>query len=190
MKNDQKTINVYIIRHGEASKSWEQDPDPGLNERGKSQSEKVAQKMVDELFEKEFKVISSPLKRAQQTAIPLKKEFGSEIEIDEAFGEIPSPGVPLIRRKTWLRSMFNKNVSDFDKAQKDWRNDIINAISKLQENTVIFSHFTVINCVAGWLENKPLLVSFYPDNCSITKIELNENGIDLVTKGAELKTIV
>jgi len=42
----------------------------------------------------------------------------------------------------------------------------------------------------GWLEKKTQMVSFYPDNCSVTKIEIDDNTIKLVTKGEELKTIV
>ena len=35
-ENDE--INIYLIRHGEAGKSWDEDPDPGLSNKGEKQS--------------------------------------------------------------------------------------------------------------------------------------------------------
>ena len=84
----------------------------------------------------------------------------------------------------------NQSLKSLGEVQKNWRDGIINSISRLEEHTVIFSHFMVINCVVGWLEKKTQMVSFYPDNCSVTKIEIGNNTIKLVTKGEELKTIV
>jgi len=190
MINDQETINIFIIRHGEAAKLWDEDPDPSLSEKGQLQSNGIVQKLINELDGKEFKVLSSPLKRARETAAPLQKKLGFEIKIDDTFAEIPSPEITLSDRKNWLKSIFDTNVADLGEVQKNWRDGIINSISRLEEHTVIFSHFMVINCVVGWLEKRSQMVSFYPDNCSITKIEIDDNTIKLVTKGEELKTIV
>jgi len=54
----------------------------------------------------------------------------------------------------------------------------------------IFTHFMVINCLVSWLENKETMVNFYPDNCSITKLEISNSLVRLSKKGEELKTIV
>ena len=38
-KNDE--INIYLVRHGEAGKSWDEDLDPGLSDKGKEQSRRL-----------------------------------------------------------------------------------------------------------------------------------------------------
>ena len=38
-KNDE--INIYLVRHGEAGKSWDEDRDPGLSDRGKEAIKKT-----------------------------------------------------------------------------------------------------------------------------------------------------
>ena len=138
MINDQETINIFIIRHGEAAKLWDEDPDPSLSEKGQLQSNGIVQKLINELDGKEFKVLSSPLKRARETAEPLQKKLGFEIKIDDTFAEIPSPEVTLSDRKNWLKSIFDTNVADLGEVQKNWRDGIINSISRLEEHTVIF----------------------------------------------------
>ena len=120
MINDQETINILIIRHGEAAKLWDEDPDPSLSEKGQLQSNGIVQKLINELNGKEFKVLSSPLKRARETAEPLQKKLGFEIKIDDTFAEIPSPEVTLSDRKNWLKSIFDTNVADLGEVQKNW----------------------------------------------------------------------
>ena len=48
----------------------------------------------------------------------------------------------------------------------------------------------VINIVVSTLKNDPRVVSFYPDNCSITEIENKEGKLKLISIGNELQTHV
>ena len=48
----------------------------------------------------------------------------------------------------------------------------------------------VINCIVGWLEESENTVSFYPDNCSITKISKSGDLVNLIKRGEELTTLV
>ena len=61
-KNDE--INIYLVRHGETGKSWDEDRDPGLSDRGKEQSRKLVSQLDDDFTLLNFKAISSPLARA------------------------------------------------------------------------------------------------------------------------------
>ena len=54
-KNDE--INIYLVRHGEAGKSWDEDPDPGLSDRGKGQSRKLVSQLDDDFTLLNFKAI-------------------------------------------------------------------------------------------------------------------------------------
>ena len=48
----------------------------------------------------------------------------------------------------------------------------------------------VINIIVSHLTNNKEVVSFYPDNCSITKIEKENGEIRLINLGAQLQTII
>ena len=187
-KNDE--INIYLVRHGEAGKSWDEDLDPGLSYKGKEQSKKLVSELDDDFRLLNFKAISSPLARAQETAIPLQEKHGFDIEIYKTFAEIPSPGIEISQRSTWLKEMFKVKIDALEDPQKKWRNSIVQSIQGMKEDTIIFSHFMVINCVVGWINNFDSLVGFYPDNCSVTKI-INRNGeLELTQAGNELSTVV
>lgn len=190
MNPNEEEINIYLIRHGEAGKSWDEDPDPGLSDRGKSQSKLLVTKFKEELANKSFNVQSSPLLRAQQTAEPLQRELGFNIEINNIFAEIPSPGIPLAERKEWLKKIFVTKLADLEAPQMAWRDKIIESINDLNKHTLIFSHFMVINCVVGWLKQEEIVVNFYPDNCSVTKLSKTGNELKLNKLGDELTTVV
>ena len=77
-----------------------------------------------------------------------------------------------------------------EKPQQIWQSKIFSALKSFTEPTIIFSHFMVINIVVSTLKNDPRVVSFYPDNCSITEIENKEGKLNLISIGNELQTHV
>ena len=72
---NKNTVNIFLIRHGEANASWDEDRDPGLSEKGKLQSELLEKEILNSLPSR-FDAISSPLSRAKETATPLKEKLG------------------------------------------------------------------------------------------------------------------
>ena len=184
-----ESIKIYLIRHGEADSSWDKDADPRLSEEGKKQS----QNLVDEILKdlpSSFEIISSPLLRTRETALPLIDKLDLELKIKDTFTEIPSPGIPLSERKDWLRGIFSLKVSELEEPQMEWRNNVINSLKQLKNDTIIFSHFMVINAVVGWINDSEKFVSFYPDNCSITKIERIDGKFNLTVLGKNFPTTV
>ena len=80
-------------------------------------------------------------------------------------------------------------ISDFETPQKKWKDSIITELKNLDKPTIIFSHFMVINIIVSYLKESDLIVSFYPDNCSITNLSKNNKGeIKLINLGSELQT--
>ena len=178
---NKQSVTIYLIRHGEAKAAWDQDPDPSLSEKGKQQSELLKEEILPDL-PSDFE--------AQETAIPLKEKLDFELSINDTFSEIPSPGIALADRRDWLRAVFDANVKELQEPQLLWRNSIIESLKLLQNNTIIFSHFMVINCVVGWIKNSEKFVSFHPDNCSITKIIRVEDKFKILTLGRDFTTTV
>ena len=67
-------INIILIRHGEASASWGDDPDPGLSQLGENQAIELINNN-ELLFLENYHFISSPKSRALMTAAPLAKNI-------------------------------------------------------------------------------------------------------------------
>ena len=183
-------MKIFLIRHGEAAQSWDQSSDPGLSELGKEQALECFNTLNENEDLNQFNLISSPLKRAQETSLHFKKNLGKQLSLNEAFREIPSPGISLLERKNWLQEVFKTNINELEKPQQIWQSKILSTLKSFTEPTIIFSHFMVINIVVSTLKNDPRVVSFYPDNCSITEIENKEGKLNLISIGNELQTQV
>ena len=183
-------MKIFLIRHGEAAQSWDQSADPGLSELGKQQALECFNTLNENEDLNQFNLVSSPLKRAQETSLHFKKNFEKQLSLNEAFREIPSPGISLVERKNWLQEVFKKNINELEKPQQIWQSEILSNLKSFTEPTIIFSHFMVINIVISNLKNDPRVVSFYPDNCSITELDNNNGKLCLVSTGNELQTHV
>ena len=169
---------IYMVRHGRAAAGWNVDPDPGLDELGRSQALAVAGQLsrlgpLD--------VVSSPLLRCQQTAFPLATAWEKEIVINPAVGEIPSPeGYTLENRVEWLRAAMATTWSEVarESGQKyaKYRQTIADAVSSLENDTVIFSHFIAINAVIGAAVGDDRVLIHHLDNCSVSVFETDGRG--------------
>ena len=182
-------MKIILIRHGEAASSWEKSTDPGLSYLGKAQAEECSNELLKLKDINSFRLVSSPLSRAKETSEPLSKKINIPVSINPLFAEIPSPGINLSERKEWLQKIFKMKLSDLETPQKKWKNSIIAELENLDKPTIIFSHFMVINIIVSYLKESDLVVSFYPDNCSITNLSKNSKGeIELINLGSELQT--
>ena len=105
-------MKIFLIRHGEAAQSWDQSADPGLSELGKEQALECFNTLYKNEDLNRFNLVSSPLKRAQETSLHFKKNLDKQLSLNEAFREIPSPGISLLERKNWLQEVFKKIIND------------------------------------------------------------------------------
>ena len=179
---------IYLVRHGEAAAGFDQDHDPGLSDLGQTQA-KAARGILAP--KGPMQVISSPLWRCRETAQPLCEEWSVTPNIVEAVAEIPSPTEDLGERAEWLRSIMPGRWRDIgDPALERWRENAVGAISQLEEDTVVFSHFVAINAIVGHVQNDDRMVVFRPGNCSITIVDSEGGRLSLNELGAEAETKV
>jgi broad specificity phosphatase PhoE len=181
-------VNLYFVRHGEASSSWDKSTDPGLSELGHRQAAGAAETLANEIGV--ARLVSSPLARAQETAIPLSKKWGATVQIEPNIAEIPSAGIPFEERRTWLNGLMASHWEGQAEPLLRWRSGILEILKSQSEDTIFFTHFMVLNVIVGALENSEKIVSFRPDNCAITKVGLTEDGLKLLEKGREAVTVV
>jgi broad specificity phosphatase PhoE len=175
-------VRFYMVRHGLAAASFGEDADPGLNETGHKQAESVAEKLSREM---PVSILSSPLKRARETAAPLAKLWKCEPVIEGAVGEIPSNDLSLAERATWLGVFMTRSWREASFNLAQWRESVIAALIAQEEDAVIFSHYIAINVAAGAALGDDRVVVFSPDNCSVTIFEVEGGTLQLVEKGAE-----
>lgn len=178
---------IYMVRHGKAASGWGDDLDPGLDELGQSQAEAVAEKLAPL---GPMTVLTSPLKRTQETAAPLAALWGTSPAIADAVAEIPSPTKSLAERKAWLMGAMSGSFDDLDQDYRDWRDGVVAFVRNLTEDTVIFSHFIAINVLVNAVEGSDRVVTFAPDNCSVSIFDVDGTRLSLIEKGHEATTEV
>ncbi len=174
---------IYMVRHGRAEAGFGESMDPGLDALGHSQAEAVAEKLKGL---GPLPIVSSPLKRARETAAPLATFWKTNPVIEPAVAEIPLPqGMTLEERVTWLRALMAGSWRDVSRDLALWREDCIATVAAIPRDTVIFSHYVAINVIAGAATEDDRVVAFSPDNCSVTVFETDSSSLRLIEKGAE-----
>ncbi|MEH6403019.1 MAG: histidine phosphatase family protein [Sneathiella sp.] len=182
------SVRLYLVRHGEAASSWGNIPDPGLSDIGRAQATDAAEEI--EKFTGPIDIVTSPLLRAQETAMPLEEKWGRKANIFSAVSEIPSNHIAFEQRKKWLGEVMAGNWSLQSSILRDWRDGILEMIKCREEDTVIFSHFMVINSIVGYIAGSEKMVNFRPDNGSITQISSENGQLKLIEQGREAITVV
>ncbi len=186
-------FSIYLVRHGEATGGWDQDMDPGLSALGQAQAQKAAEKLGPL---GPMPVVTSPMRRTQETAAAFAKLWDIEPSIDQRVSEVPSPTEDLEKRREWLMQVmpgrWSDPVAQFA-GEHDltlWRKDLMEAIRSINEPTVITSHFVAINVIIGEILGDDTVVYFRPDNCSVTEI-ISRNGVmEVGSLGEEAETEV
>lgn len=115
-------MELLVIRHAEpvritAEQTGGAPADPGLTERGHEQSRRLAAWLAAEGVDR---VVSSPLRRAVETAAPLAATIGVDVEIDDELCEydraadsyIPMEEIRAEKDERWL-AMVEGRWEDF-----------------------------------------------------------------------------
>lgn len=179
---------LYLVRHGRASAGWNVDPDPGLDDFGRQQAERMADQLQPL---GPLALVSSPLARCQQTAAVLAQRWGVQAEIEPRVAEIPSPiGVPISDRVEWLRIAMAGTWSDLGQRYTDFRDGLVTYLVSLSAPTVVSSHFIAINAAIGAACNDDRVVIRSLDNCSVTVVDIFDDGLRLVEGGHEADTLI
>lgn len=179
---------LYLVRHGRAAAGFGEAADPGLDALGRTQAEEVAGKLATL---GPLSILTSPLKRTRETAVPLAQAWNCEPAIENAVAEIPSlEGMTLDARALWLRKLMAGSWRDVNVRLAQWRENVVSALLVQTDDAVIFSHYVAINVAAGAALGDDRIVVFAPDNCSVTVFEVADGRLTLVEKGHEGQTKV
>ena len=167
---------VWLVRHGEPSEAV--GIDPGLTERGNAQAAALAAQLHP------ASLVTSPLRRARETAAPLEAAWQVSAHVDPTFRELPSDHGDAAQRREWLRVALAATFAELDDEQRAWRDAIVSAVRSCRVDTVIATHAVVINAVTGHCEADDAVLSWVPAHASITEIRVDPDGtLTLVARG-------
>ena len=189
---------IYMIRHGKAAAGWDGHADPGLDATGHAQAEAVMEKLLTR-FDAPVPVLSSPLRRCQETAAPLLAKWNMLAQIEPRVAEIIAPVEDLAARTDWLRRVMAGSwatlFADTTGSAPDyrqWYGDVLAALHGLKgaPHVIVYSHFIALNVAYSAATGHADMVGFRPDNCSMTIFETDGANLSLVEKGQEAETRV
>jgi broad specificity phosphatase PhoE len=191
-------IPTYMIRHARPSATWGVDePDPGLDEVGRAQALAAAEQLMSLPPEvRPRRVISSPMRRAIETAEPFARLIGAQIKIDERVGEIPTPPyVEPDERGAWLRRAFTTTWFEVDERLEldyvAWTSHVADCLIQ-NAGAAVFSHFVALNAAVAFALDSDDVMQFHPDHASITVFGVGPGPLDfgLIERGREAQTKV
>ncbi len=183
------SIEVIFIRHAEASSSWGDHPDPGLSDTGVAQSKKLINRPELKQLD-DYSFISSPKKRAIDTARSLAKKFEKELIIENIFTEIPSPNIEPKNKQDWLKNILQMNKNDLPENITMWKDNIISKTRAFSQDSIVFTHFMVINALLSELNSETKLLYFYPDYTSLIKITIEDGEFRNFSIDKDKKTFI
>lgn len=174
---------IYLVRHGEPTGTWgtSPDPDPGLSERGHAQAAETAQRL---LAHQPAHILTSPLRRASETADALVGLAGLSPVVVPEVAEIPTPGtIAQAQRGDWLRAIMAQSWHEIDRDLQDWRARALARLNEISADTAVFSHYVMINVAVGAAIGDDRVHCFAPAHASVTVLETNGRGLTLVELG-------
>jgi broad specificity phosphatase PhoE len=174
---------IYLVRHAEPAALWGAHPDPGLSDLGQSQALAVAGQLVSL---RGCDLLTSPLARCRETAVPSQAIRGRVATINTAVAEIPVPS-HITDHRTWLTTVMGGKWSDdhVDASLRDWRAGVGAALLACEQDTIIFSHFVAINVAVGLAMGRDEVTVFKPGHASVTILEAEANVLKVVELGQE-----
>ncbi len=186
---------LYLIRHARPAAGWGEEADPGLDAIGEQQAE-AASRILAQTLDR-LPIYTSPLRRCRETARPLERLWQRSAEVLEPVAELPSPTLDLPARQQWLRQAMQgtwRELNDLAPAGSPdyiaWRQTLLDSLTRLPEDSVVFSHFIAINVAVAAAHSREDVVCFRPDHASITCVEAGNGGLRLVELGREADTMV
>lgn len=169
------TARLHLVRHGKAAAGWDADPDPGLAPEGRADAQRAAALLAPLGA---LPVVTSPLRRARETAEIVAARWDVEPVVDAAVSEIPSPTDDLADRGRWLRGVLAGRWSEQGDDLRAWRSGVLDGLRRLAGagDTVVATHFVVINAAVGAALDDDRVVCESITTGSVTTIAVDADG--------------
>jgi broad specificity phosphatase PhoE len=168
-------MQLIFVRHGRP-KVVEGDNDPVLSEEGRAKAEALAHWLVDRKIDR---VVSSPMRRAMDTAEPTSRVLGLDLEVIDGLAEVGrgGPGYRGVEelRKDPVRwaNFLDDPVTFFGGDPVEFRQTVLDAVAGLfnghEGRIAVFTHGVPINVVISHVLGLKRVMHFLPHYCSLTR---------------------
>jgi probable phosphoglycerate mutase len=179
-------MQVLLVRHALPLRSEHgEGSDPDLSEQGRQQVERLPRALARFPISR---VVSSPQRRAVQTAEPVAAARRLSVEIDDRFAEydrdlplyIPVEQIRQERPEEWARLAQGHLPSAVDEDAFRARvraavDDLVSAADP-EDTVAVFSHGGVINVLLHEILGTARLLSFPVDYASVTRLLFSRSG--------------
>jgi len=91
----------------------------------------------------------------------------------------------LAERGAWLKSLTRQRWQDLDEVIQGWRREAIECLLEISQNTVVVSHFMIINAVVSWARGEEGVVCCHPIQGSRTTLEHDGKSFRVLEIGAQ-----
>jgi probable phosphoglycerate mutase len=179
-------MQVLLVRHALPLRSEHgEGSDPDLSEEGRAQVERLPGALGRFPISR---VVSSPQRRAIQTAEPVAAARRLSVEIDDRFAEydrdlpvyIPLEQIKAERPEEWARMAQGHLPSAVDedafRARVRAAVDDLVAAADPEDTVAVFSHGGVINVLLHEILGTTRLLSFPVDYASVTRLLFSRSG--------------
>ena len=180
---------IHLLRHGQPETGWNAHQDPGLSDLGRRQANTAALA----LFERgPLPILVSPLRRTRESAHEFEMLWRRPAAVEERVAEIPSPGLSGAERSEWLQTLRHRRWTDLDEVVQTWRKRALECPTGdlLAEDTVVVSHFMIINAVVGWTRGDEGIVCCQPLPGSRTTLERVGDTFRVIEGAAGASTVL
>jgi broad specificity phosphatase PhoE len=197
-------VELLLIRHAEpvriASGETSGPADPGLTARGADQARRLAAWLATEHVDA---IVTSPLRRARETATPLADTLGIEPTVVEGISEydahsdeyIPIEELRALKDDRWQATIEGRwtDVGGVDPAE--FQAQVVPAIDELiarhaGRTVAAFSHGGVVNVYLAHLLGIDRLLWFHPEYTSISRVHAARTGVRSVATVNETAHLV
>lgn len=175
----------YLVRNARTEEGVGFIENPALDEVGQIQAEGVADLLGSQ---PRMMLISSPQRRAIETAAPLARRWMTAPAIDETLTLMPLPDAATYNREAWLKNFMKGNWDAALPFQATWRRECLSKLLRLDRDAVIISHFVVINMIVAAAMEDARTTVFQPDNASISIVDVESGALKLVELGRQAAT--
>ena len=179
-------MQVLLVRHALPLRSEHgEGSDPDLSEQGWAQVERLPEAVARFPISR---VVSSPQRRAIQTAEPVAAARRLTVEVDDRFAEydrdlpvyIPVEQIKAERPEEWARLAQGHLPSAVDEDAFRARvraavDDLVTA-AEPEDTVAVFSHGGVINVLLHEILGTARLLSFPVDYASVTRLLFSRSG--------------
>ena len=94
------------------------------------------------------------------------------------------------KKQDWLKSIIQTKRDDLPDFIESWSDDIYLKSKSFKENTIVFTHFMVINALLSRLAKKNTLMYFYPNYTSVVKVGIKNNAFEYFSTEENKKTSI